>query len=152
MSAGGDPGALDVTLPDVVSWARPRRWGGRARYPAAYAARRDAWATVVAHAVAARGWGPPERARYWVAVAVYGGGKRDLDRVCTAVLDALQAGGAVRDDCLVDVLTAGRFPVPPRGAPATVVHVATLSGARAAAPAATRGRGPGERTRRPGGA
>jgi hypothetical protein len=107
VSAGGDPDALDVTLPDVVSWARPRRWGGRARYPAAYAARRDAWATVVAHAVAAHGWGPPERARYRVAVAVYGGGKRDLDRVCTAVLDALQADGAVRDGCLVDALTAG---------------------------------------------
>ena len=28
----------------------------------------------------------------------------------TAVLDALQAGGAVRDDCLVDALTAGRSP------------------------------------------
>ena len=110
MSAGSDPEALDVTLPDVVSWARPRRWGGRARYPAAYAARRDEWAAVVAQAVAARAWRPPRRARYRVAVAAFGGGKRDLDRVCTAVLDALQAGGAGRDDCLVDALTAGRSP------------------------------------------
>jgi hypothetical protein len=148
MSAEGDAGALDVTLPDVVSWARPRRWGGRARYPAAYAASRDAWATVVAHAVTARGWSPPHRARYWVAVAVCGGGRRDLDRVCTAVLDALQGGGAVRDDCLVDVLTAGRFPVPPDGAPATVVHVATLSDT----PVARTGRGPAARVRRSRGA
>jgi hypothetical protein len=81
VTEAGDPGALDVTLPDVVSWARPRRWGGRARYPAAYAASRDAWAAVVAHAVAARGWSPPHRARYRVAVAVRGGGRHDLDRV-----------------------------------------------------------------------
>jgi hypothetical protein len=150
LNALDGPGVLDVTLPDVVSWARPRRWGGRARYPAAYAASRDAWATVVASAVAAQGWGPPARARYWVAVAVYGGGRRDLDRVCTAVLDALQAGGAVCDDCLVDVLTAGRFPVPAGGASATVVHVATLSDAPATS--ATPGRGPGTRARGSGGA
>jgi Holliday junction resolvase RusA-like endonuclease len=146
VSADGAPGALDVTLPDVVSWARPRRWGTRLRYPAAYAAGRATWAAAVAHAVAERGWDPPVRARYWVAVAVCGGGRRDLDRVCTAVLDALQGGGAVRDDCLVDVLTAGRFPVPPGDAPATLVHVATLSDAP---PASTPGRKPGARARRP---
>ena len=147
MNVDGNPSALDVTLPDVVSWARPRRYGRHVRYPAAYAAGRAAWAAVVAHAVAEFGWEPPLRARYWVAVAVYGGGKRDLDRVCTAVLDALQGGGAVRDDCLVDVLTAGRFPVLPGGAPATRVHVATLSDAP---PASTPGRKPGARARRSG--
>jgi Holliday junction resolvase RusA-like endonuclease len=83
-----------------------------------------------------------------VAVAVRGGGRRDLDRVCTAVLDALQAGGAVRDDGLVDVLTAGRLPVPPGGAPATVVHVATLSAA--STPVVTPSRGPGAQARRSG--
>jgi hypothetical protein len=148
VSAGSDPGTLDVTLPDVVSWARPRRVGGRVRYPGAYAASRDSWTTFVAHAVAAQSWAPPARARYWVAVAVYGGGRHDLDRVCTAVLDALQAGGAIRDDCLVDVLTAGRFPVQPGRAPATNVHVATL--ANVLPPAATPGRGPGTRARRSG--
>jgi hypothetical protein len=86
-----------------------------------------------------------------VAVAVYIGGKRDLGRVCTAVLDALQAVGAVRDDCLVDVLTAGRFPVPPGGRSATVVHVATLSDAPARAAAAPPGLEPGARARRSGG-
>ena len=126
MSPEGGPRTLEVTLPDVVSWARPRRWGGRARYPASYTARRDGWAAVVAHAVAAQGWDPPARARYQVAVAVFGGGKRDLDRVCTAVLDALQGGGAVRDDCLVDALTAGRSPVRAGDAPATVVRLVAL--------------------------
>jgi hypothetical protein len=144
------PGVLDITLPDVVSWARPRRVGGRVRYPAAYAVRRIDWATVVAHAVAAQGWGPQARARYWVAVAVYGCGGRDLDRVCAAVLDALQAGGAVRDDCLVDVLTAGRFPAPPDGAPATVVHVVLLSDAPS--PVAAPGWEPRTRERRSGSA
>src|SRR5262249_9338189 len=62
VSTGGGPGALDVTLPDVVSRTRPRRAGGRVRSTEAYAARRVAWATVVARAVAAQGWGPPARA------------------------------------------------------------------------------------------
>jgi hypothetical protein len=150
VSTGGGQGALDVTLPDVVPRARPWRAGGRVRYPAAYAVCREAWATVVAHAVAAQGWGPPARARYWVAVAVYGGGRYDLNLVCTAVLDALEAGGAVRDDGPVEVLTAGRFPVPAGGAPATVVHVATLSDTSTSA--TTPGRGPRTRARRSGSA
>ena len=55
------------------------------------------------------------------------GGRRDLDRVCTAVLDALQAGGAVRDDCLVDALTAARRRPGRRQPPATVVEGAVLA-------------------------
>jgi hypothetical protein len=104
--------------------------GGGVRYPRDYARDRDAWALVVAHAVAGQRWRPPATARYRVAVAVYGGGKRDLDRVCTAVLDALQAGRAVRDDCLVDALTATRHAAPARGAPATTVEVAAVPPAR----------------------
>jgi Holliday junction resolvase RusA-like endonuclease len=146
MSDGTPIPVLRVVLPGVVSWSRPRRTRGGVRYPQAYARARDAWVLVVTSAVRDARWRPPPDARYRVAVGVAGGGRRDLDRVCTAVLDALQAGGAVRDDCLVDVLTAGRFPVPPGGAPATVVHVATLSDAQA--PAAPPGRGRGAPARR----
>jgi Holliday junction resolvase RusA-like endonuclease len=100
--------ALTVALPDVVSWSRPRRLRGGVRYPPEYVRARDVWALVVAQAVRCQGWHPPPAARYRVAVAVRGGGRRDLDRVCTAVLDALQAGGAIRDDALVDRLVAAR--------------------------------------------
>jgi hypothetical protein len=117
---------LRVVLPGVVSWSRPRRLRGGVRYPRDYARDRDAWATVVAHAVAGQRWRPPATARYRVTVAVSGGGKRDLDRVCTAVLDALQAGRAVRDDCLVDALTATRQAAPTRGAASTTVEVAAV--------------------------
>jgi Holliday junction resolvase RusA-like endonuclease len=133
------PPVLRVALPGVVSWSRPRLVGGGVRYPRAYARDRDAWALVVAHAVAGQRWRPPPTARYRVEVAVYGGGKRDLDRVCTAVLDALQAGHAVRDDCLVDALTATRHEAQTRGAYATTVVVATLP------PARRRGEAPGGR-------
>jgi Holliday junction resolvase RusA-like endonuclease len=124
---------LTITLPGVVSWSRPRRAGVVVRYPAAYAQDRDAWAMVVAASVRARGWQtPPARqgVRYAVTVTVYGGGKRDLDRVCSAVLDALQAGGGVRDDCLVDTLRATRH-APPRGeAPVTEVAVTLIPATR----------------------
>ena len=49
-----------------------------------------------------RGWS-------WDAVTVRGG-RRDLDRVCTAVLDALQSGNAIRDDVFVTSLTATKTP------------------------------------------
>ena len=117
---------LRVVLPGVVSWSRPRLVLGGVRYPESYARDRDAWALLVALAVREARWHPPPAARYRVVVAVSGGGKRDLDRVCTAVLDALQAGGAVRDDCLVDALTATRCAAPPGGAPATTVEVAAV--------------------------
>jgi Holliday junction resolvase RusA-like endonuclease len=117
---------LRVVLPGVVSWSRPRKARGGVRYPPAYVRARDAWSLLVALAVRDAHWRPPPGARYRVAVGVAGGGRRDLDRVCTAVLDALQAGGAVRDDCLVDALTATRQAAPPRGAPATTVEVAPL--------------------------
>jgi hypothetical protein len=117
---------LRIELPGLVSWSRPRRVGGGVRYPAAYARDRDGWALLVALAVREARWRPPPAARYWVEVAVYGGGKRDLDRVCTAVLDALQAGHGVRDDCLVDALKATRHAAPTRGEASTTVEVATL--------------------------
>jgi hypothetical protein len=121
---------LRVVLPGVVSWSRPRRVRGGVRYPAAYARDRDAWGLLVARAVRDARWRPPPAARYRVTVAVCGGGKRDLDRVCTAVLDALQAGHAVRDDCLVDALTATRRPAPPGGTAATTVEVVAVSPTR----------------------
>lgn len=129
---------LRVTLPDVVSWSRPRRDRGGVRYPRDYARNRGAWATVVAHAVLQQQWRPPPAARYRVVVAVHGGGRRDLDRVCTAVLDALQGGGAVRDDCLVDDLTANRFAVQRGERPTTVVEVSALSQAQVPASQASR--------------
>ena len=100
---------LRVVLPGVVSWSRPRRARGGVRYPPAYARARDAWALLVAQAVREAHWRPPPEARYRVAVGVAGGGRRDLDRVCSAALDALQAGGAGRDDCLVDALVGIRW-------------------------------------------
>jgi Holliday junction resolvase RusA-like endonuclease len=121
---------LRVELPGVVSWNRPRLARGGVRHPRDYARDRDAWALVVAQAVRDRNWRPPQTARYRVEVAVRGGGKRDLDRVCTAVLDALQAGHAVRDDCLVDALTATRHAAPTRGTAATTVEVVAVSPAR----------------------
>jgi Holliday junction resolvase RusA-like endonuclease len=129
---------LRVVLPGVVSWSRPRKARGGVRYPTAYARARDAWALLVARAVVDARWTPPPGARYRVAVATYGGGRRDLDRVCTAVLDALQAGGAVLDDCLVDALTAARGRRARGRPPATVVDVAVCSrsGASPCGPAA----------------
>ena len=126
MTEGTPPPVLRLELPGVVSWSRPRRARGGVRYPAAYARDRDAWGLLVAQAVREAHWRPPPGARYGVAVAVRGGGKRDLDRVCTAVLDALQIGGAVRDDCLVDELTATRSRPPRRSPPTTVVKVGAL--------------------------
>ena len=130
MSEGPPPTVLRVALPGVVSWSRPRRMRGGVRYPAAYARARDAWTLLVAQAVRDARWRPPPAARYRVAVAVFGGGKRDLDRVCTAALDALQAGGAVRDDCLVDALVADRSPAGRRRVPRTVVEVSICGGGR----------------------
>ena len=124
---------LRIELPGVVSWSRPRRVRGGVRYPAAYARARDAWTLLVAQAVREARWRPPPAARYRVAVAVFGGGKRDLDRVCTATLDALQAGGAVQDDCLVDALVAARSPAGRRQAPRTVVEVSVCGGGRRSA-------------------
>jgi hypothetical protein len=61
--------------------------------------------------------------------------RRELDAACAPTppdLDALQAGGAVRDDCLVDILAAVRHR-PARGAGAsTVVSVVPLGALPAA--------------------
>ena len=117
---------LRVVLPGVVSWSRPRRARGGVRYPRAYARDRDAWALLVAQAVRAARWAPPPGTRYHVAVGVAGGGRRDLDRVCTAALDALQAGGAVRDDCLVDALVGLRWAAVPGTRSSTRVAVVAV--------------------------
>jgi hypothetical protein len=127
MTEGKRPTVLRVELPGVVSWSRPRRARGGVRYPRSYVRARDAWGLLVALAVREARWRPPPDARYRVKVGVAGGGRRDLDRVCTAVLDALQAGGGVRDDCLVDALTAARRRPARRQPPATVVEVAVLA-------------------------
>ena len=120
------PPVLRVELPGVVSWSRPRMVRGGVRYPAAYAGARAAWALLVAQAVREAHWQPPPGARYHVAVGVAGGGRRDLDRVCTAALDALQAGGAVRDDCLVDALVGIRWAAVPGTRSSTRVAVVAV--------------------------
>lgn len=103
---------LDVELPGVLSWSRPRPGRGRVRYEGVYGRERDTWALCVRRVVLDEGWAPPATARYRVDVWTYGGGKRDLDRVCTAVLDALENGGVYPDDCRVDHLRATRHPKP----------------------------------------
>jgi Holliday junction resolvase RusA-like endonuclease len=124
------PPVIRIELPGVVSWSRPRRMRGHVRYPEAYARARDAWSLLVARAVREARWRPPLAARYRVVVVVSGGGKRDLDRVCTAVLDALQGGNAVRDDCLVDELLAVRHRLHRGERPSTVVDLFAVPGAR----------------------
>ena len=130
------PPLFRVELPGVVSWSRPRLMRGSVRYPAAYARDRNAWSLLVAQAVRDARWRPPPGARYRVGVAVRGGGKRDLDRVCTAVLDALQAGGVFRDDCLVDALQASRAPAAGSGehTDVEVIALPARRRVRAAAP------------------
>lgn len=122
--------ALALTLPGVTSWARPRRMGGQMRYPKGYAAAREAWGLVVRHAVGEAGWVCPATTdtRFMVNLLVWGGGKRDVDRIGTAALDALQNGGAIKDDCAVDHLTLIRYR-PKRGEPPRVdVRVSVLEG------------------------
>ena len=142
MSEGTPPTVLRIRLPGVVSWSRPRRMRGGVRYPAAYARARDAWSLLVAQAVRDARWRPPPAARYRVEVTVSGGGKRDLDRVCTAVLDALQGGGAVRDDCFVDALWAARVPIPRGARPSTDAAVTAVIAARPAPRARRRSAAP----------
>lgn len=102
---------LEFTFPSVLSWSRPRPGRGTVRYEGPYGAGRDGWALLARAAVTAAGWAPPDEARYRVEVTVHGGGLRDLDRVITAVLDACQSGGALRNDALVDLIRAHRVPV-----------------------------------------
>ena len=98
--------ALRVQLPGVVSWSRPRatvrQGGGALGLPRGLRAGREAWRLVVQHAVRETGWvAPAVEAALMVEAEVVGRGRRDIDRVVTAVLDALQAGGALVDDCRV---------------------------------------------------
>jgi hypothetical protein len=105
---------LFLALPGVVSWARPREQplsDGRHRtaYPPAYLEGRDGWRLAVRAAVAEAGWvRPPVAAELVVVAKVVAPGKLDLDRVLTAVLDALQGGEALVDDCRVWHLYAQR--------------------------------------------
>lgn len=110
---------LRLTLPGVVSWQRPReqplRGGGRrTAYPPAYEAGRTVWSLYVRGAVEQAGWTAPD-VRWPLAVeaVVAAGGRFDLDRVTTALLDALQAGGAIKDDCRVFRLSIRRRPLEP---------------------------------------
>ena len=96
--------ALRVTLPGAVTWKRPRatvrRDGIRSAYPDDYVQGREVWRLVVQHAVRETGWAaPPVEAPLMVEAEVVAGGKLDLDRVVTAVLDALEGGGALANDC-----------------------------------------------------
>jgi hypothetical protein len=110
VTEGTDPPVLRIGLPGVVSWSRLRRVRDGVRYPAAYARARDAWSLLVGQAVRAARWRPPPIVRHRVEVTVRGGGMRDVDRVCTVVLDALQGGKAIRDDVFVSSLTATKTP------------------------------------------
>lgn len=105
---------FSVRLPGAVTWRRPRsqpvRGGGhRTAYPPEYVSGRDAWRLVVGAAVRAAGWrAPPVATALAVEAQIVAAGKLDLDRVTTAVLDALQGGGAIVDDCRVWHLAAHR--------------------------------------------
>ena len=107
------PGLL-VKLPGVVSWARPREQplqNGKHRtaYPPAYELGRETWCLLVRAAVDEASWvRPPVAEALCVVAKVVAKGKFDLDRVLTAVLDALQGGGALVDDCRVWHLYAQR--------------------------------------------
>jgi hypothetical protein len=120
--------ALLLVLPGVVSWGRPRqqplRQGGyRTAYPQGYLVGRDAWRLAVGARVRDCGWRAPGVDRTLGVVAgVVAPGKLDLDRVVTAVLDALQAGGAIVDDCRVWRLQAQRR----RPGPGEAPHVDVL--------------------------
>lgn len=126
---------LRLVLPGVVSWQRPREQplpggGRRTAYPPAYVAQREHWAEVVALAVYASGWRrPPVTATLCVTAAVVAPGKLDLDRVLTAVLDALQGGGALVDDCRCWGLYAKRRRPQADEAPHVDVLLTTLEGA-----------------------
>lgn len=105
---------LFLRLPGVVSWARPReqplRGGGRRMaYPERYQAGRLTWGLAVRAAVVEASWArPPVGVALSLVASIVAPGKLDTDRVVTAVLDALQAGGALVDDCRVWHLQAER--------------------------------------------
>lgn len=126
VSAVDEEMTLAFSLAGVLSWSRPRPGRGAVRYEGPYAAGRDGWALLARAAVTAAGWAPPDDARYRVDIVVHGGGLKDLDRVITAVCDACQAGGAIRNDCLVDLICADRVPVGKGEASSTDVTVALV--------------------------
>lgn len=105
---------LHLRLPGVVSWARPRvqpvgEQSQRTAYPPTYLAGREVWRQWVAGQVTQAQWPrPPVEAALAVVVEVVAGGRLDVDRVVSAVLDALQHGGAIKDDCRVWQLQARR--------------------------------------------
>ena len=133
------PPALALRLPGALSWRRPRsqpiKGGGqRTAYPPAYVSGREAWRLCVAVAVREANWkAPPVSAALSVEADVVAGGKLDLDRVTTAILDALQGGGALVDDCRVYRLVVrrarpGKGPDGVAEAPYVDVVLATLEG------------------------
>jgi hypothetical protein len=130
---------LSLTLPGVVSWQRPREQpvaggqgrppGHRTAYPQAYVEARDGWRLVVRAAVAEASWArPPVSEALCVVAEVVAPGRMDMDRVLSAVLDALQAGEALKDDCRVWRLHASRRPPGPDEAPHVQVLLTTDEG------------------------
>jgi hypothetical protein len=101
--------SFSVELPGVHSWERMTVSLGKSRYPKRYVGVRTVWGLVVRQAVAAAGWETGPDDRYQVEIWLRGDkGRRDIDRVATAVFDALQNGGAISEDCKVDVLRVDR--------------------------------------------
>lgn len=115
-----------VDLPGVPRWRRVRLAQGRMRYPQAYVRDRLAAALLVHQAVAAQGW-VPLTGSVSVSLVVRAAGRLDLDRAVSAVLDALQGGGAILDDCRVDFIHAERMRVPPRPPEGQLTSVALWS-------------------------
>ena len=114
MPPATDERVLSLMLPGVVIWRRPRKQKGRTGigYPEQYAQERFAWACQVQAQVRAAGWDANAVKRYSVRAVVSGRGRFDLDRVQTAVLDALQSGGAITEDSRVYELMARRDALP----------------------------------------
>ena len=103
---------LYLTLAGAYSWQRPRakpgyittKYGARPRvgYSDESEAQRTEWAWSVRSQVKTNRWAIDKGDRYTVHISILANGRLDPDRVVSAVLDALQAGGAIRDDALVD--------------------------------------------------
>lgn len=103
---------LELTLDGAFSWTRakalpgviPTKYGSRPRvgYSDDVVAHRALWAQEVRKRVRAVGWTIGKKERYGVRIEIHAGGRLDSDRVMNAVLDALQNGGAIREDAVVD--------------------------------------------------
>ena len=103
---------LTLTLPGAFSWTRAKalpgtiatKYGARPRvgYSDDVLAKRALWAQEVSRRVRQVKWQLGKGERYGVRIEIHAGGRLDSDRVMNAVLDALQNGGAIREDAVVD--------------------------------------------------